>query len=287
MDAKLQRRVQRYGWDAAAAHYEPGWASSLTLAQNRLISVAGLGTGMRVLETACGSGLVTARIAEAVGPAGEVTATDLSQAMVDATARMAAERGLAHVTTVRMDAEALDFPDAHFDAAVCALGLMYVPDPVRALTEMARVTRPGGRIAVTVWGERKNCGWCEIFPIVDARVASEVCPLFFGTGGRGVLEKMVSEAGLRDTAEWRDQVELVWPDADSLLSAMIDGGPVALAAKRFAPEVRAEVEAAFLGSVAAFLCHDGSYAIPAEFLTVAGRSPPSQRPKSDQFDDGS
>lgn len=270
MDAKLQRRVQRYGWDAAAAHYEPGWAPRLRAAQDRLMTVAGLAPGMRVLETACGSGLVTARIAAAVGPAGAVVATDLSQAMVEEAARMAAARGLAQVTTQRMDAEALDLPGASFDATLCALGLMYVPDPARALAEMARVTRPGGRVVATVWGERRNCGWAEIFPIVDARVVSEVCPMFFGPGGRAVLLNMASAAGLTGVEEWRDQITLDWPGAASLLSAMIDGGPVALAAKRFSPQVRAEVEADFLASVAEFRRPDGCYAIPGEFVTVAG-----------------
>ncbi|PKP75126.1 MAG: dimethylmenaquinone methyltransferase [Alphaproteobacteria bacterium HGW-Alphaproteobacteria-6] len=270
MDAKFQRRVQRYGWDAAASQYEPGWAPRLRAAQDRLLSVAGLAQGMQVLETACGSGLVTARIAEMVGQSGAVMATDLSQAMVDATTRMAAARGLAHVAAQRMDAEELDLPDAAFDSALCALGLMYVPDPARALAEMARVTRPGGRVAVTVWGERKHCGWAEIFPIVDARVASEVCPMFFGPGGRGVLLHIAGAAGLTGAKEWRDRVTLDWPDAASLLLAMIGGGPVALAAKRFSPNVRAEVEAEFLASVAGFSKPDGSYAIPGEFVTVAG-----------------
>ena len=58
-----------------------------------------------------------------------------------------------------------------FDAAVCALGLMYLPDPGEAVASMARATRPGGRVVATVWGERRNCGWAELFPIVDARVA--------------------------------------------------------------------------------------------------------------------
>jgi SAM-dependent methyltransferase len=270
MDARLQRRVQRYGWDAAAAHYEPGWAPRLRAAQDRLMTVAGLAPGMRVLETACGSGLVTARIAEAVGPAGAVVATDLSQAMTDETARMVADRGFAQVSVRRMDAEALDLPDASFDAAICGLGLMYVPDPARALAEMARVTRPGGRVVATVWGERRNCGWAAIFPIVDAHVVSEVCPMFFGPGGRAVLLNMASAAGLTGVEEWRDQITLNWPDAASLLSAMIDGGPVALAAKRFSPQVRAEVEADFLASVAEFRRPDGCYAIPGEFVTVAG-----------------
>ena len=270
MDPNLQRRVQRYGWDAAAAHYESGWAGQLAPAHDRLMAVSHLASGMRVLEVACGSGLITARIAGAVGPAGAIVATDLAQVMVDETARMASEHGLAHVTTQRMDAETLDFPDAQFDAAICALGLMYVPDPARALAEMTRVTRPGGQVSILVWGERRNCGWADIFPIVDARVASEVCPMFFGTGGRGVLRNMAMAAGLTGVEEWRDTVELDWPDQGTLLAAVIDGGPIALAARRFSVNVRAEVDDAFLASVAEFRRSDGSYIVPAEFVTVTG-----------------
>jgi SAM-dependent methyltransferase len=268
MDPRLQRRVQRYGWDAAADKYEPGWGPRLRNAHDRLMEVADLRPGIKVLEVACGTGLVTLRIASAVGPCGAVVATDISEAMVAATARSAGE--LPNVTTAHMEAEALTFADGSFGAAICALGLMYVPDPRLALSEMRRVVRPGGRVAATVWGERRNCGWAEIFPIVASVVASEVCPMFFATGVPGSLIADAATAGLSEIVEERDRVELCWPDEASLLAAMIDGGPVALAAKRFTPQIRARVEEEFLASVAGFRHAGGSYSIPGEFCTVAG-----------------
>ncbi len=51
--------------------------------------------------------------------------------------------------------------------------------PVKALKGMYRVIKPGGRAVVAIWGERRNCGWADLFPIVDAHVASDVCPMFF------------------------------------------------------------------------------------------------------------
>jgi SAM-dependent methyltransferase len=270
MDARLQRRVQRYGWDAAADKYESGWAARLRPAHDRLMELAELRPGMRVLDVACGTGLVTLRVASIVGSHGAVMATDISEAMVAGTARNAAAAALPNISTARMEAEALTFPDGSFDAAICALGLMYVPDPRLALSEMRRVVRSGGRVAATVWGERRNCGWAEIFPIVDAVVASEVCPLFFGTGAPGALIADAAAAGLSEITERRDRVELHWHDERSLLTAIIDGGPVALAAKRFTPEVRTQVEKQFLASVAEFRRGDGTYVIPGEFCTVAG-----------------
>ena len=78
MEPKLQIRVQRYGWDAASELYEDGWRAPLAPAQQTLLRVADIKPGERVIEAACGSGLVTRAIAEAVGNTGHVLATDIS-----------------------------------------------------------------------------------------------------------------------------------------------------------------------------------------------------------------
>jgi SAM-dependent methyltransferase len=270
VDPKLQIRVQRYGWDAASELYEDGWRSPLAPAQQTLLRVADIKPGERVIEAACGSGLVTKAIAKAVGSSGEVLATDLSQNMVDLTARTCADAGHGWVKTARMSADDLAVEPESFDAAVCALGLMYVPDPGKAAASMARATRSGGRVVATVWGERRNCGWAEIFPIVDARVVSEVCPLFFASGAPGSLRRDFEHAGLSNVVEHRQKEELAFPDERSLLSAMLQGGPVALAVKRFTPETMREVEGEFLESVRGHRASDGSYRIPGEFVTVIG-----------------
>jgi SAM-dependent methyltransferase len=170
-----------------------------------------------------------------------------------------------------MGADDLAVEEGRFDAALCALGLMYVPDPRRAVLSMRRAVRPGGRVAATVWGERRNCGWAEIFPIVDARVASEVCPLFFASGAPDALRSDFEAADLGDIQERRQQEVLAFRDERALLTAMLRGGPVALAVKRFTAAVMAEVEGEFLASVREYRASDGRYRIPGEFVTVAGR----------------
>ena len=189
MDPRLQRRVQRYGWDRAVVAYEAGWRDQLEPAHSLMLDMAALRPGERVLDVACGTGLVSFRAAQAVGAKGAVVGTDISGEMVETARRGAVLRDLANVRFERGDAEELPLPDAGFDAAVCALGLMYVPDPVRALCEMRRLLRPGGRAAAAVWGARRNCGWAEIFPITDARVASDVCPMFFHLGTKDMLAR--------------------------------------------------------------------------------------------------
>jgi ubiquinone/menaquinone biosynthesis C-methylase UbiE len=268
MDAKLQHRLQRYGWDAAAPVYDCAWSENLRSAHSVLLDMAALQPGMRVLEVACGTGLVTSQAAGLIAPGGSLLATDIAGEMIVETAARAASLGLDSVQTARMESEDLDIEDGVFDAALCALGLMYSPDPIKALVEMRRAVKPGGRVAVTLWGERRNCGWADIFPIVDAQVKSEVCPLFFSLGVPGALSTAMASAGLREVGERRHTTVLEFPSEGSLLSAQIDAGAVALAAKRFSLDTRRDVETAFLASVSEYRRNDGSYGIPGEFVTA-------------------
>ncbi len=269
METKLQLRVQRYGWDAAASVYQNEWQEHLAPAQRSLLEIGDLQSGMNVIETAAGTGLVTFPMAAAVGLDGSVLATDLSGEMVKSGNAAAEKLGLPNVTFQRLNAEALECQDNCFDRALCAFGLMYMPDPRRALEEMKRVLRPGGRASVAVWGERRNCGWAEIFPIVDSRVNSEVSPLFFGLGSPGALVLTMEAAGFSNVQERRIQSILSFDNSARVLSAIIDGGAVALAAKRFDVATRCAIDQEFLESVEAYRNGDG-YEIPGEFVIASG-----------------
>lgn len=269
MQAKLQLRIQRYGWDAAASLYEDEWKEHLAPAQLALLEICDLQPAMKVIETAAGTGLLTFPVATAVGVEGSVLATDLSGEMVKACSVSAEKSGLTNVTFQRMNAEALDCEDDDYDRALCALGLMYMPDPRAALKEMKRVLRPGGMASVSVWGERRNCGWAEIFPIVDSYVNSEVCPLFFGLGASGALVSDLEAAGFSNVKERRIQSILSFDSSERVISALIDGGAVALAAKRFSDETRRGVDEDFLASVEPFR-HGDRYEIPGEFVIASG-----------------
>jgi len=272
MDARLQRRVQRYGWDRACEHYERTWRDQLRPAQIFLLEMAAPSRGERVLDVAAGTGLVSFPAAARVGTTGEVVATDLSQVMVDTLSRDAESRGLAHLKAMRMDAEQLSFDEASFDVALNALGLMYVPDPDAALREMHRVLRPGGRAAAAVWGARAGCGWAEIFPIVDARVQSEVCPMFFQLGTQDLLERQFEQAGFTDVVSHRLRVTLDYDSEEAALGAAFAGGPVALAYSRFDDDTREAAHAEYLASIAAYR-HGAGYRIPGEYVITSGRKP--------------
>ena len=267
----MQRRVQRYGWDLAAPDYERLWQAQLGPAQADLLARVALRAGERVVDVACGTGLVSFAAAEAVGASGRVLGVDISGAMVEAAQRRADALGLGHAEFARMDAEALDLGDAEFDVALCGLGLMYLPDPALAVRELCRVVRPGGRVGLAVWGERARCGWAAVFPIVDAEVASDVCPLFFGLGTGDALARLCGDAALARVELRRIETTLVYDDGDAASDAAFVGGPVALAWSRFDAATRARVRASYLAAISSWRQADGGYRIPGEFVVVVAR----------------
>lgn len=274
MDARLQRRIQRYGWDLAATHYESLWQAQLAEAQAALLALASPTVGEQVLDIACGTGLVSLEAARAVGPNGHVLGIDLSERMVDAAERRARDLRLSNCNFSRMDAETLALPDASFDLVLCALGLMYMPDPERALREMSRVLRPGGRVSLAVWGERANCGWSAVFPIVDAEVAGEVCPLFFRLGQQDALARLCADARFVDVRHRRITTTLTFADDNDACDSAFVGGPVALAWSRFNGEARARVRARYLDAIRSWRYGRG-YSIPGEFVIAAAVAPMS------------
>jgi SAM-dependent methyltransferase len=278
VEAKVQRWVQRHGWDRAVHHYQEHWRDQLRPAHEAVLALAALEAGEAVVEVACGTGMVTLPAAAAVGRGGRIVATDISGQMVDDTARRADECGHTQVETLRCDAETLGQAlgdRSPFDVALCSLGLMYVPSPDVAVAEMTAALRPSGRMVAAVWGERRNCGWASIFPIVDARVESDVCPMFFALGAPGSLAGVMAKAGLDGIEEHRIDCELVYADEETTLAAAFLGGPVALAYSRFDADTKASASADYLASIAEFR-HGAGYRIPGEFVIVAARRPDSE-----------
>jgi SAM-dependent methyltransferase len=273
VEPRLQRRIQRYGWDLAAPMYEPLWRDQLAPAQVELMTCAGLMPGERVLDVGCGTGIVALDAAARVAPGGDVVGVDLSSRMLGVAQRRAMQERCTNVSFERMNAEQLGLPDSSFNVALCALALMYMPGPERAVLEMRRVLRPGGRIVLAVWGERSRCGWAQLFPIVDAEVASEVCPLFFRLGQEARLAQVCLQAGLHVSAHLRIAATLFYPDDDRACDAAFVGGPVALAWSRLGKAARERARIRYLDSLATWRRQDGTYEIPGEFVIVAASAP--------------
>ena len=108
--------------------------------------------GDTVLELAAGAGDTGFEVAAIVGEAGHLTSTDFSPAMVEVARRRGAELGVRNLEHRVMDAERIELENDSVDGVLCRYGYMLMPDPARALRETRRVLRPGGRLALAVWG---------------------------------------------------------------------------------------------------------------------------------------
>ena len=145
------------------------WAAHVTYIDDRgahvserMLDLTRPRPGERVLELACGTGQAGPRRRPSLAPGGEVVVSDFSSEMTAIAADHTSARGLANVSARVLDLEQIDEPDASYDVILCREGLMLVPDPARAAREIQRILRPGGRVAITVWGLRELNPWLGV-----------------------------------------------------------------------------------------------------------------------------
>ena len=146
---------QRQEWNAVAEGWRKWWPLIEQGAQQvseRLVDLAGVEPGHRMLDVATGVGEPAVTAARRVGPQGLVVATDQSPEMLAIARERGAALGLSNLEFHAVDAETLDFPEGSFDAALCRWGLMFLPDAVEGLQRIRRLLVPGGRFATSVWG---------------------------------------------------------------------------------------------------------------------------------------
>ncbi len=150
-DAKAKARAT---YNAASDLYDHTANSFWERLGRRTIERLDLRPGARVLDVCCGSGASAIPAAEAVDRNGSVLGVDLSEKLLELARAKARSSGLANVEFRAGDMLALDLPDAAFDAVVCVFGIFFVPDMPAAARELWKRVRPGGRLAITTWGER-------------------------------------------------------------------------------------------------------------------------------------
>ena len=157
--------------------------------------VARVRPGQRVLDVACGTGALTAAVCERVGPTGTVVGLDANPQMLEV-----ARRKDLDVEWRDGSAEALPFDSGSFDAVVSQFGLMFFSDRSRALREMRRVLRPGGRLAVAVWDAlERSPGYLALAELLQRLFGQSVADSFrapFVLGDAEGLQSICDEAGL-------------------------------------------------------------------------------------------
>jgi ubiquinone/menaquinone biosynthesis C-methylase UbiE len=193
-------------WDEVA----PAWAEHAEYADARgaevalrMLSATAPAPGERVLELACGPGGLGLAAAALVGPGGEVVLSDVAPGMTAIAAARAEALGLGNVCARDLDLERIDEPDQSYDVVLCREGLMFAPDPARAAREIERVLRPGGRVAIAVWGPRERNPWLGVvFDAAAAQLGRPVPPPGvpgpFSLSDAAGLSELLAGAGLEE-----------------------------------------------------------------------------------------
>lgn len=139
-------------YTAAADHFDDPALGFWDRFGRRSVERLALLPGEAVLDACCGTGASALPAAEQVGPSGRVVGVDVAEASLSLARAKAERRGLTNVEFIAGDVEATGLPSASFDAVVCVFGIFFLPDMTRLMQELWRMVRPGGRLAITIWG---------------------------------------------------------------------------------------------------------------------------------------
>ena len=221
-DADTIKEQQRTQWGRAA----DGWRRHDDRIQRqtapvtrRLLQLAAVAAGQRVLDIACGTGEPALPAARIVGPQGFVLATDIAPEMLEVARDKAAAEGISNVEFRLVDGEEIDVEAESFDAVTCRWGIMFMPEPLRCLRQAQAALKHGGRFVAAVWGPPERNPWL-VTPMVQLREFLDTTPpdptqpggpLSFAAQGK--LESVLAEAGFGQASV--EGLELVMADFES------------------------------------------------------------------------
>jgi ubiquinone/menaquinone biosynthesis C-methylase UbiE len=256
----------------AAANYERYFVPAIgTPFATDLVEVAAVQPAERVLDVACGTGVVARLAAERVGPAGVVAGLDLNPGML-AVAGSVTPPGTA-IAWHEASAEAIPLPDQTFDVVLCSLGMQFFRDRLRALHEMHRVLRPRGRIAFNGVGPTP-----QLFSIFQEALARHVSLQAAGFVGQVFslydpreLQGLLEAAGFRDVDVLARSVKLVLPETTEFLWQYVHSTPLVGALQYTDDHVLAALERDVVAGWQT-LAGDGSMILDQEVVVATGRS---------------
>ena len=259
MEAQLEliRDNQKEAWNKIA----PGWKKWDTLTMdflkpmgNEIIRLLDPKDNELILDIGAGTGEPGLTIATMI-TGGKVIITDLSEEMIAIAEENAMLRGIQNIETLVCDVSEIPFADNTFDAVSCRFGFMFFPDMLLAVKEMARVLKPGGRVATSVWNAPDKNFWVtaimsSINKNIQMPAAIPGAPGMFRCASKDLMTDLFSQAGLKNIIKTEIYGKLNCGDAEGYWNFMNEvAGPVAAALAKVDAETKATIKAEVIGSV--------------------------------------
>ena len=275
------RDGQQQQWNKAATGWRK-WSELIDSAAShiseRVVELAGVTAGSRVLDVAAGYGEPSLTAARVAGPNGRVVATDISAEMLAYGRERAQAAGLENIEFIESDAISLDFPAGSFDAAVSRWGIIFDPDGEGAAARVRSFLEPGGRMAITSWGPPDRVPFLGI-PVGTVMRRLDIPPPPPGTPGP--LSRPTPEAigglleggGFSDVEVEEAEVGFRWDSAEDFTTFVREIAPPVTAMMASHPqEVQDETWAAITEAAAEQAAGDGSLELTNLVLIASGRA---------------
>jgi enediyne biosynthesis protein CalE5 len=281
IDAVEFRSGQKQQWDKAAAGWKK-WSELIDRAaggiSQRLVELAGVEPGSRVLDVACGYGEPSLTAAGVAGAEGSVVATDISAQMLAYGRERAADAGLENIEFVESDAAGLGYPEDSFDAALSRWGIIFEPEGEAVAARVRGFLKPGARMAIASWGAPERVPFLAI-PMRTAMQRLDVPPPPPGTPGPlsrptpEALGGLLEAGGFSDVEVEEAEVSFEWESPDEFTTYVKEIAPPITAMIESHPlDVQDETWAAITEAIGALADDDGTVRTRNLALLAAGRA---------------
>jgi SAM-dependent methyltransferase len=279
MDPIQFRDGQRQQWDSAATGWRK-WSELIDGAASgiseRLVELAGVEAGNRVLDVAAGYGEPTLTAARAAGPEGTVVATDISAEMIAFGRERARAAGLENIEFVESDAASLEFPEDSFNAALSRWGIIFEPDGEAAAARVRRFLEPGARMAISSWGAPDRVPFLAI-PMRTAMQRLDAPPPPPETPGPlsrptpDALGGLLGTAGFSEVEVEEADVTFEWQSAEDFTTFIKEiAPPIRAIIEPHPPDVQEETWGAITDAIGQEAAPDGTVRLQNLVLLAAG-----------------
>ncbi|HEY7244670.1 MAG TPA: methyltransferase domain-containing protein [Xanthobacteraceae bacterium] len=237
-----------------------------------LVDAAGVSARERVLDVACGTGVVARVAAERVGPNGLVVGIDLNPGMIEVARRLSAPTGCS-IEWIERSALDLRLPDGTFDVVLCQQGLQFFPDKPRGMREMRRVlSSPHGRAALSVWNST-GCYNSAVGEALAKYIGDEIAVRFCASRqapAKGELERLAKDAGFSRIAVQVRKLDVHLPPPDSFVLEHLAATPVASVIAAADPEIHKRIGAEVHNQLQSYMDRHGMTFPEETYFLLAG-----------------